>query len=141
MGTEVDGANDLGEARAALVGAWRLISYTDRDAVEEPWVPTFGDDPSGLIVYHGSGLLSVHVAAARGDDAAPWRYVGYFGTFEVRDAQRHGERTDGVVLHHIEAAYPAELLDEAPERDFQVRGDELMLGDGVTARRILRRID
>jgi len=35
---------DISEARMALVGAWRLLSYADRSAVEEPWVHTFGSD-------------------------------------------------------------------------------------------------
>ncbi len=27
----------VSEARTALVGAWRLVSYADRSVVEEPW--------------------------------------------------------------------------------------------------------
>jgi hypothetical protein len=131
---------EVSEARMALVGAWRLLSYADRSAVEEPWDFTFGSDPRGLIVYHRSGLMSVQVAAAPGDDAAPWSYVGYLGTFDVKEADRHEEKIFGIVLHHMEVAYPHELLDEEPERDFRVEGDALMLGDGLTARRMLERI-
>ena len=131
---------DLAVAREALIGAWRLVAYADRDSVEVPWIETFGTDPQGLIVYHPSGLMSVHVAAAPGDDAAPWQYVGYFGSFELESARRRGGRIQGIVLHRMEAAYPRELLDEGTARDFTLQGDELMLGDGLTARRILRRI-
>jgi Lipocalin-like domain len=131
---------EVREARMALVGVWRLLSYADRSAVEEPWESTFGSDPRGLIVYHSSGLMSVQVAAAPGDDAAPWRYVGYLGTFDVQEADRHEDKIVGIVLHHMDVAYPPELLDEEPERDFQVEGDALMLGDGLTARRVLERI-
>jgi hypothetical protein len=132
---------EIDAARRALVGAWRLLSYADRSAVEEPWAFTFGNDPRGLIVYHGSGLVSVQIAAAPGDDAAPWRYIGYLGTFEVREANLREGRIVGTILHHMDVAYPPELLDEEPERDFQVEGDALMLGDGSTARRVLERID
>ena len=130
---------EVTEARSALVGVWRLQSYADRSAVEEPWEFTFGSDPRGLIVYHGSGLMSVQVAAAPGDDA-PWRYVGYLGTFDVKEADRQDAKIVGIVLHHMDVAYPPELLDEEAERDFQVEGDALMLGDGLTARRVLERI-
>jgi hypothetical protein len=102
---------------------------------------TFGNHPRGLIVYHASGLVSVQVAAAPEDDAAPWRYLGYLGTFEVQAAERHEEKIVGIVLHHMDVAYPRELLEEEPERYFQVEGDALMFGDGLTARRILQRID
>jgi Lipocalin-like domain len=132
---------DVLEARAALVGAWRLLSYEDRSTVEGSWTSTFGNDPRGLIVYHDSGLLSVQIAAAPEDDAAPWRYIGYLGTFEVQAAERQEEKIVGIVLHHMDVAYPRELLEEEPERDFEVEGDALMLGDGLTARRILQRID
>jgi hypothetical protein len=131
---------EVSEARMALVGAWRLLSYSDRSTVEEPWALTFGSDPRGLIVYHGSGLVSVQIAAAPGDDAALWRYIGYLGTFDVQEADRHEGKIVGIVLHHMDVAYPPELLDEGPERDFQVEGDALMLGDGLTARRVLERI-
>jgi hypothetical protein len=131
---------DVGEARTALVGVWRLLSYADRSAVEEPWEFTFGSDPRGLIVYHESGLMSAQVAAAPGDDAAPWPFVGYLGTFDVQEADRHEDKIVGIVLHHMDVAYPPELLNEEPERDFQVQGDALMLGNGLTARRVLERI-
>jgi hypothetical protein len=128
------------EARTALVGVWRLVSYADRSAVEEPWGFPFGDDPRGLIVYHGSGLVAVQVAAARGNDAVPSRYVAYLGTFEVQEADRREGKIVGIVLHRMDVAYPPELLQEEPERDFQVDDTALTLGDGLIARRVLQRI-
>lgn len=131
---------DARDTRRALVGLWRLLSYEDREDVGEPWVDTFGEKPSGLILYDDSGLMAVHVAASSNDAAASWRYVGYFGTFEVREAEREGEAIVGVVLHRMEAAEPPELLSEEPERVFRVQGDELILGDGLTARRVFMRV-
>jgi len=123
----------------ALVGAWRLLSYADRSARNLGRL-RFGSDPRGLTVYHDSGLVSVQIPAAPGDDASPWRYIGYLGTFDVQEADRHEEKIVGIVLRHMDVAYPPELLDEGPERDFQVEGDTLMLDDGLTARRIFERI-
>jgi hypothetical protein len=45
-----------------------------------------------------------------------------------------------VVLHHMNVAHPPKLLDEGPERDFRIQGVELMLGDGMTARRLFERV-
>jgi hypothetical protein len=131
---------EIAEARSALVGLWRLLSYADRGAADEPWERTFGEAPTGLILYHQSGLLSAQVAAARWDEAAAWTYIGYVGTFEVRVAEQSGDEVSGVVLHHMAVAHPPELLEEEPERDFRIQGDELMLGDAITARRVFERI-
>jgi Lipocalin-like domain len=79
---------DLAGARSALVGTWRLLSYMDRGAVDEPWEHTFGEAPTGLILYHPLGLLSAQVAAARWDEPGPWTYIGYLGTFEIQEAER-----------------------------------------------------
>lgn len=125
-------------ARDAIVGAWRLFEYEDRETESGPWTPTFGKRPSGIIVYIPTGLLSVQVGAA--DSTAAFRYVGYFGTYAVREAWRDGDEIVGVVEHHMESAYPPELLEEGPDRPFRIAGDQLTLGDGRTSRRLLQRV-
>ena len=80
------------------------------------------------------------VAASADDPTATFRYVGYFGTYAVREARRDGEKIVGVVEHHMESAYPPELLDEGPDRPFRITGDQLTLGDGRTSRRLLKRV-
>jgi hypothetical protein len=130
----------LDAARDGIVGAWKLIGYEDRETESDPWTPTFGRSPTGILVYGPTGLLSVQVAAAGDDPSAPFRYVGYFGTYAVREARRDGDSVVGVVEHHMESAYPAELLDEGPDRPFRIVGDQLMLGDGRTSRRLLTRV-
>ena len=123
-----------------IVGSWTLFGYEDRETESDPWTPTFGKSPSGIVVYGPTGLLSVQVAAAADDPSAPFRYVGYFGTYSVREAQRDGDGIVGVVEHHMESAYPPELLDEGPDRPFRIVGDQLTLGDGRTSRRLLKRV-
>ncbi len=130
----------LDAARDAIVGAWKLFEYEDRETESEPWTPTFGKRPSGILVYLTSGLLSVHVTAAADDPTAPYRYAGYFGTYVVREARRDGDEIVGVLEHHMEAAYPPELLDEGPDRPFRIAGDQLTLGDRRTSRRVLERV-
>ena len=130
----------LDAARDGIVGAWALFEYEDRETESDPWTPTFGTRPSGIVVYGPTGLLSVQVAAAIDDPTASFRYVGYFGTYAVREARRDGDGIVGVVEHHMESAYPPELLEEGPDRPFRIAGDQLRLGDGRTWRRLLKRV-
>jgi lipocalin-like protein len=130
----------LKAAQHAIVGMWSLFGYEDRETESDPWTPTFGRRPSGILVYVPTGLLSVQVAAAPDDPTASFRYVGYFGTYGVREARRDGDEIVGVVEHHMESAYPPELLDEGPDRPFRIVGDELTFGDGRTSRRLLTRV-
>jgi Lipocalin-like domain len=127
-------------AREAIVGAWKLVEYHDRDTESDPWTPTFGTSPTGMLIYHPTGLLSAQVAASADDPDATFRYVGYFGTYIVREARQEGDAIVGIVEHHMESAYPDELLDEGPDRQFRIAGDQLTLGDGRTSRRLCRRV-
>jgi hypothetical protein len=104
---------ELDAARDAIVGVWKLFEYHDRETETDPWTPTFGRSPTGMLVYDRTGLLSAQVAADADDPTATFRYVGYFGTYVVREARREGDEMVGVVEHHMEFAYPHELLDEA----------------------------
>jgi hypothetical protein len=128
------------DAVHAIVGVWKLFEYHDRETESDSWAPTFGQKPTGILVYLPTGLLSVQVAAAADDPTATFRYAGYFGTYAVREARRDGDEIIGVVEHLMESAYPAELLDEGPDRSFRITGDQLTLGDGRTSRRLLKRV-
>jgi hypothetical protein len=92
-------------------------------------------------MYLPTGLLSAQVAAAADDPVATFRHVGYFGTYVVREARRDGDEIVGIVEHHMESAYPPELLEEGPDRPFRIAGDQLTLGDGRTSRRLLTRVN
>ena len=131
---------ELDAARNAIVGVWKLFEYHDRETETDPWTPTFGNSPTGVLVYDRTGLLSAQVAAAADDPTATFRYVGYFGTYVVREARREGDEIVGVVEHHMESAYPHDLLDEEPDRPFRIAGDQLTLGDGRTSRRLCKRV-
>jgi hypothetical protein len=131
---------ELDAARDAIVGVWKLFEYHDREIESDPWTPTFGKSPTGMLVYDRAGLLSAQVAAAADDPTATFRYVGYFGTYVIREARREGDQIVGVVEHHMESAYPPDLLDEEPDRPFRIAGDQLTLGDGRTSRRLCKRV-
>jgi Lipocalin-like domain len=122
------------EVRDAILGAWKLIAYEDRDSEDEPWTKPFGERPKGIGVYDGSGFLSMQVFADP-ESPASYPYVAHVGTFTIRAAEPDGVGLFGVLEHRMEAASHPELLEEDPARPFRVAGDELILGDGRTWRR------
>jgi hypothetical protein len=126
-------------ARDALVGVWRLVSYEDRDSENEPWTQPFGPEPRGVGVYHDSGLLSMQ-AFADPRSSSPMPFVGYVGTFSIREATTIGGGFSGVLEHHMKSASHLELLDEDPDRPFVMEGNILTLGDGRTWRRVFARV-
>jgi hypothetical protein len=126
-------------ARDAIVGLWRLVSYEDREHEAQVWTPTDGEQPSGLAVYHSSGMLSVQLFARPGSDSIAY-HVGYIGTFSLREARPDGDGFSGVVEHRMESASDPALLSLDVARQFSVSGDRLMLSDGRTWRRTFERI-
>jgi hypothetical protein len=130
----------LSAARDAIVGAWRLFDYGDRESESDSWTPTFGEGPAGVVISLRNGLVTAQVAAAVNDHTATVDYVGYFGTYFVREARQDGDEIVGIVEHHMESAYPPQLLEEDADRPFRITADQLTLGDGLTSKRLLRRI-
>jgi hypothetical protein len=121
-----------------LTGVWELIAYEDRDSEDVPWTNTFGDEPRGVVVYDPTGFLSVQAFAVAD---APWvPYLGYIGSWVLREAVQAGDRVEGVVEHHISSSSLPELLHGDPARPFTIADDELTLGDGRTYRRTFRRV-
>ena len=122
------------------MGAWSLFGYEDRETESDPWTPTFGKSPSGIVVYGPAGLLSVQVAAAADD---PSGLSATSGTSAPTSSGRLGEMAMGSSASWSTTWSPhihPELLDEGPDRPFRIVGDELTLGDGRTWRRLLKRV-
>jgi hypothetical protein len=133
-----------------FVGEWRLESIRDRLAdgrVEDQ--PDFGRDVDGVLVYTGSGHVSVQFMrvarrawkredqptdAERAD--ACRGYGAYAGRFEVDEAA-------GTVRHHVETALIPNRVGTTLTRTFSFEGDRLTLRpppfkrDGIEVRRSL----
>lgn len=108
MAAVVDELKELG---AALIGAWKLVSFTHLDETGQEIAGPFGDRPRGRIVYTESGhMLTVIVAGGRdafsvedirrADDAekvaAFDTMAAYSGRYELI-----GDR----VVHHVDLAW------------------------------------
>jgi hypothetical protein len=123
------------DLRQALLGTWRLVSFqVERDgAVVRP----VGDNPQGYLVYTPEGHVHVNFAARErrelfGPSAdrgpvlletteanTPLGFVGYSGTFEVRDGQ---------VVHHAEFHVMPRLNGRVDPLLTVLDGDRLTLG-------------
>jgi hypothetical protein len=122
-------------ARQALLGAWQLVAFEDRPNEGDDWTATYGARATGLVVYEASGIVATILPAAGSVEEV----VAYYGTFRVSEARAEGETFRGVVEHRMEIASPSWLLDEEPPRPFELSADRLILGDQVTAQRVLER--
>jgi len=119
---------------AALVGAWRLVSWTieypHRGRVTQPFGPT----PEGLLLYTPDGYLSAvmqrparprlsradpHAVSDAEKAAAFAGYLHYAGTWSVRD---------GCVEHAVDIAMNPNLIDTRQVRRIALNGDALELG-------------
>ena len=143
FGARTGAAEELDAGR--LVGTWRLVEFTDfRDGKT---IHPFGAEPLGLFIYAPSGHVSIHIMhnpppehfddlempSDQQDQLGTRSYTGYFGTYEV-DSKR------SVLIHHVEAGTLLGYIGTAQERPYRFEGDNLILGDDRTRRRVLVRV-
>jgi Lipocalin-like domain len=117
-----------------LIGTWRLTSFEDRPSSGPVKYP-FGRTPSGLLIYDGTGHMSIqivnlpHPKVASGDEdkitdaeklALFGAYEAYFGTYTV-DWEKH------VVTHNVEGDLRDVYIGTAQQRPFELDGDHLSL--------------
>jgi hypothetical protein len=91
--------------KSAFVGAWRLISETERGANGVIVYPR-GENPPGLLIYQADGIMAVQLMRRErsGDirdlDTALDQYLGYYGRYSVDEEKQ-------TVTHHLEgSSYP-----------------------------------
>jgi hypothetical protein len=123
-----------------LVGAWRLVSYEDRDSEADEWEQPLGDGAQGMILCAESGAVSFQLYAPNrvSPDFPP--YFGYFGTCTIPELAREDERLRGVMTLALSGGHRDTVLEDNPPRPFELSGDTLRVGDGRTWRRTLRRV-
>jgi Lipocalin-like domain len=131
------------------VGTWRMTAVESRDSAGGPWRRPFGDAPFGFVMYNADGTHAMNftrtpVAPAfvsgsdRGATDAELRasfdgYFSWFGRYSV-DTLR------GVITHRIDGSLWPSWRNTVQERPFVIRGDTMLLGDLVRARRVLVRV-
>lgn len=122
------------DARAGIVGTWRLIAATQRraDGTEQP-DPNVGAHQQGYIIYTATGRMcamlgnserarwAVADRPTQAEAAAiPGNLVAYCGTYSV-------DAAGGFVLHHVELDLSPNRTGTDRKRFFTVSGDRLVL--------------
>jgi hypothetical protein len=120
------------QARDALVGAWRLVSWENRAADGQVTYP-MGADPSGYVLYTADGRFSITIsrrgrAGFAADDLlggttqekarAVEGFVAYAGRYSF-----HGDR----VIHHVELSLFPNWVGSDQERWVELAGGRLIL--------------
>jgi hypothetical protein len=120
------------QARGALVGAWRLLSWENRAADGQITYP-LGVDALGYLLYTADGRFSVTISRrgragfAAGDllsgtteeqARAVEGFVAYAGRYSF-----HGDR----VIHHVELSLFPNWVGTDQERWVELAGDRLIL--------------
>jgi hypothetical protein len=119
---------------ARLVGAWRLVSATERmrDGAERP-DPNVGALGRGYIIYTATGQVCAMLGnsqrsrwavadqpSATDASAIPENLVAYCGTYSVDEA-------GGFVVHHVEIDLSPNRTGTDRKRFFTITGDRLVL--------------
>ena len=131
--------------QAKIVGTWRLISAEDFDSQTGEWIPyTFGNPPCGYFFYDATGYVSVQIMTtppqqiATPDSPTPDEalaifnnYIAYFGTYTVDAAN---------IYQQVEGALDPSQVGTVQTRPYELSGDQLIIGDQVTYKRVLERV-
>jgi hypothetical protein len=128
-----------GDIPTDLFGAWRLISYEDRESEDLAWDQPLGAGAQGLLLCHPPATISVQIYAPQPPDVDGPLYVGYFGRAVPRNLVLDGASTRGELLLSLDGGHPAGALYADDPRPFEITGDTLVLGDQRTWRRALQR--
>ncbi|HYE73383.1 MAG TPA: lipocalin-like domain-containing protein [Blastocatellia bacterium] len=119
-----------------LIGSWKLVSavYERNGRIAYP----FGKDPIGLLVYDNVGNMTVQIMqrnyavissprmqASKAGRAAFDGYLGYFGTYEINEAER-------IVMHRVLGSTLAHWVGTLQIRAYEFESGQLKLSTTAT---------
>ena len=126
--------------RNKLVGAWRLLSYVERDSPGGPSRYPHGDDAQGLIMYTPDGYMSAQIQSSGRPDydrpvasggtpeqaaAAALGYLAYSGRYFV-------DEVSGDIRHQATLSLVPNYLGQFHLRHSDLDGDRLTLSSELT---------
>jgi hypothetical protein len=125
--------------REQLIGAWKLVSYTEHPTDgSEPFHP-LGESPQGIIMYTPDGYMSAQLSLpdrsqfASGDwfdatdaeyKAEATSYIAYTGPFEVDEEK-------GELFHTMFVSLFPNWTGQTQQRVVSLEGDTLKLGSAA----------
>jgi hypothetical protein len=132
-----------------LVGTWRLHEVLEREKPEDVWTRPYGDYPQGYFIYDTTRRMSIQIMGsfdpvkfASGDDRKPTpeeaktvydRYVAYFGRYEI-------DETNRLIIYHVEGSLSPGYIRTDRKVPFEILGNRLIIGDQMTWRWTLSRV-
>ncbi len=140
---------DTSKHSKGIVGTWRLVEFADIDSTANVWVYRYGKNPKGYFTYTSSGVLNINISnenplkiseeKAKKHSVNLYDYIqknsfGYFGTYTV-------EPEKGRVIHHVKGGTIPWYTDTEQPRLIELKGDTAIIGDNITTRRVLVRVD
>jgi lipocalin-like protein len=112
----------------AILGAWKLVSYTRADAVTGETSRPWGENPSGYLMYLPDGHMSAVLTSEGRKAAGPtderkaahllFNMAAYAGTYAVEG---------GGVVHHVEVAWLPTWVGSDQPREAKLEGDRLTI--------------
>jgi hypothetical protein len=134
--------------KAALLGIWKMISWTRNTVATGEVTDAMGADPIGYIAYHADGrmmalVVSRHRAKPHGSVPSEEEKVGLFDSMLAYSATYTLENDR--VVHHVDAAWnPAWQIDLI--RPYILDGNKLIISgasgnDPVTGEEVIYRME
>lgn len=114
----------------ALVGTWRLLSFTRTIVATGETADLFGKSPTGYITYGSDGRMQVIIVKEGRPKLDPARVTDAqrADLFKTLIAYAGTYRFDGkTVTHHIEASWNESWTGTDQQRDVQIEGKRVTL--------------
>jgi Lipocalin-like domain len=118
-------------ADLSVLGAWKLVSFAQVDAVTAETSRPWGENPSGYLIYLPDGHMSAVLTSEGRKPVSPtedkynekvgqllFNMAAYAGTYTVKS---------DTVVHHVEVAWQPAWVGSDQPRQAKINGDMLTI--------------
>lgn len=131
-----------------IKGVWRLIELADLDSATKKWNYPYGKNPKGYFIYGEGNAFTINISSESAlkmpmDSALHFNlkitdlmekyYLGFFGSYSI-------DTVNSVIVHHVTGGSIPFYTDTDQLRPFLFRGDTLVIGDDITWKRVMVRV-
>lgn len=132
-----------------IVGTWKLVDFADFDSTSNTWIYRYGKNPKGYFIYTAGGILSINVSNENflnlTEEEAKKYNVNFYEFFSTKAFAYFGTYTfepdKGRVIHHVKGGSIPWYTDTEQPRQIQLKGDTAIIGDNISTRRVLVRVE
>lgn len=135
--------------KKAIIGIWRLVEFADYDSASNTWIHRYGKNPKGYFIYTAAGYLSINVSNEQPikltEEEAKNYTINFYEFFSTKAFAYFGTYTfepeKGRVIHHVKGGSIPWYIDTEQPRIIRLNGDTAIIGDNITNRRVLVRVE